>query len=127
MTHTSFNKMQTLKEELELVRSEKDQLSASMKDVIQGAESYKVRIVLHSQKTDSKLSVNTLGWKPSLGTHCCLLAQLCLAKEIVLVQLNTRIKKWKVLLRASCSCCLQHAEENETLSFYWNAIFKPFE
>lgn len=42
-----FNKMQTLREELELVRSEKDQLSASMKDVIQGAESYKVRIVLH--------------------------------------------------------------------------------
>ncbi|XP_016154850.1 PREDICTED: GRIP and coiled-coil domain-containing protein 2 [Ficedula albicollis] len=33
--------MQALKEELELVRSEKDQLSASMKDVIQGAESYK--------------------------------------------------------------------------------------
>lgn len=43
--------MQILKEELELVRSEKDQLSASMKDIIQGAESYKVRIVLHSEKT----------------------------------------------------------------------------
>lgn len=40
------NKMQTLREELEVVRSEKDQLSASMKDVIQGAESYKVGIVL---------------------------------------------------------------------------------
>lgn len=38
------NKMQTLREELEVVRSEKDQLSASMKDVIQGAESYKVGI-----------------------------------------------------------------------------------
>ncbi|NXH44922.1 GCC2 protein, partial [Dicaeum eximium] len=37
----SRKEMQTLKEELELVRSEKDQLSASMKDVIQGAESYK--------------------------------------------------------------------------------------
>ncbi|KAM6342215.1 GRIP and coiled-coil domain-containing protein 2 isoform 1-T1 [Podargus strigoides] len=33
--------MQTLREELELVRSEKDQLAASMKVVIQGAESYK--------------------------------------------------------------------------------------
>jgi len=43
--------MQTLREELELVRSEKDQLSASMKDVIQGAESYKVRIVLCLRKT----------------------------------------------------------------------------
>lgn len=43
--------MQTLREELELARSEKDQLSASMKDVIQGAESYKVRIVLYLQKT----------------------------------------------------------------------------
>lgn len=105
MTHSFFfNKMQTLKEELELVRSEKDQLSASMKDVIQGAESYKVRIVL-SQKTDSKLSVNTLGLKSSLDIHCCLLAQLCLAKEIVSVQLNTKIKKCKVLLRESCSSC----------------------
>ncbi|XP_048182817.1 GRIP and coiled-coil domain-containing protein 2 [Corvus hawaiiensis] len=37
----SRKEMQTLKEELELVRSEKDQLSASVKDVIQGAESYK--------------------------------------------------------------------------------------
>ncbi|XP_056183656.1 GRIP and coiled-coil domain-containing protein 2 [Falco biarmicus] len=37
----SRRETQTLKEELELVRSEKDQLSASMKDVIQGAESYK--------------------------------------------------------------------------------------
>ncbi|KFO94337.1 GRIP and coiled-coil domain-containing protein 2, partial [Buceros rhinoceros silvestris] len=37
----SRKEMQILKEELELVRSEKDQLSASMKDVIQGAESYK--------------------------------------------------------------------------------------
>lgn len=38
---------------MELVQSEKDQLSASMKDVIQGAESYKVRIVLYLQKTGS--------------------------------------------------------------------------
>ncbi|XP_032534729.1 GRIP and coiled-coil domain-containing protein 2 isoform X4 [Chiroxiphia lanceolata] len=37
----SRKEMQALNEELELVRSEKDQLSASMKDVIQGAESYK--------------------------------------------------------------------------------------
>ncbi|KFQ56996.1 GRIP and coiled-coil domain-containing protein 2, partial [Pelecanus crispus] len=37
----SRKEMQTLREELELVQSEKDQLSASMKDVIQGAESYK--------------------------------------------------------------------------------------
>ncbi|KFR05693.1 GRIP and coiled-coil domain-containing protein 2, partial [Nipponia nippon] len=37
----SRKEMQTLREELELVRLEKDQLSASMKDVIQGAESYK--------------------------------------------------------------------------------------
>uniref|UniRef100_A0A8C0BZP8 GRIP and coiled-coil domain containing 2 n=1 Tax=Buteo japonicus TaxID=224669 RepID=A0A8C0BZP8_9AVES len=37
----SRKETQTLREELELVRSEKDQLSASMKDVIQGAESYK--------------------------------------------------------------------------------------
>lgn len=53
MTHFFFNKVQTLREELELVQSEKDQLSASMKDVIQGAESYKVRIVLYLQKTGS--------------------------------------------------------------------------
>ncbi|XP_071431766.1 GRIP and coiled-coil domain-containing protein 2 [Pithys albifrons albifrons] len=38
---TSRKETQALKEELELVRSEKDQLSASMKDIIQGAESYK--------------------------------------------------------------------------------------
>ncbi|KFP86738.1 GRIP and coiled-coil domain-containing protein 2, partial [Acanthisitta chloris] len=37
----SRKETQALKEELESVRSEKDQLSASMKDVIQGAESYK--------------------------------------------------------------------------------------
>ncbi|XP_065509018.1 GRIP and coiled-coil domain-containing protein 2 [Caloenas nicobarica] len=37
----SRKEVQTLREELELVQSEKDQLSASMKDVIQGAESYK--------------------------------------------------------------------------------------
>ncbi|NWV64624.1 GCC2 protein, partial [Malurus elegans] len=37
----SRKEVQALKEELELVRAEKDQLSASMKDVIQGAESYK--------------------------------------------------------------------------------------
>ncbi|KAJ7406952.1 GRIP and coiled-coil domain-containing protein 2 [Willisornis vidua] len=37
----SRKETQALKEELELVRSEKDQLSASMKDIIQGAESYK--------------------------------------------------------------------------------------
>ncbi|NWU97578.1 GCC2 protein, partial [Upupa epops] len=43
----SRKEVQTLREELELVRSEKDQLSASMKDVIQGAESYKVSIVLY--------------------------------------------------------------------------------
>nr|XP_047933861.1 GRIP and coiled-coil domain-containing protein 2 isoform X1 [Anser cygnoides] len=38
---TSRKEMQSLREELELVQSEKDQLAASMKDVIQGAESYK--------------------------------------------------------------------------------------
>ncbi|XP_065685627.2 GRIP and coiled-coil domain-containing protein 2 [Patagioenas fasciata] len=37
----SRKEVQTLREELELVQSEKDQLSTSMKDVIQGAESYK--------------------------------------------------------------------------------------
>lgn len=46
MTCFPCNKMQALREELEVVRSEKDQLSASTKDVIQGAESYKVGIVL---------------------------------------------------------------------------------
>lgn len=56
--------METLKEELELVRSEKDQLSASMKDVIQGAESYKVRIVLHSQKT---VNCQKIHWVRSLA------------------------------------------------------------
>lgn len=34
---------QTLRDELESVRSEKDRLSASMKEFIQGAESYKVK------------------------------------------------------------------------------------
>lgn len=35
---------------MESVQSEKDQLSASMKDVIQGAESYKVGRTLYLQK-----------------------------------------------------------------------------
>lgn len=37
---------QTLKEELESVRSEKDRLSASMKEFIQGAENYKVKFTV---------------------------------------------------------------------------------
>lgn len=73
--------MQTLKEELELVRSEKDQLSASMKDIIQGAESYKVSCAAFTK--DSKLSENTSGLKPSLDILCYLLVQLYLAKKIV--------------------------------------------
>ena len=36
---------QTLREELESLRSEKDRLSASLKEFIQGAESYKVNTV----------------------------------------------------------------------------------
>nr|XP_013009704.1 GRIP and coiled-coil domain-containing protein 2 [Cavia porcellus] len=39
----SRKEAQTLKEELESVRAEKDQLSVSMRDLIQGAESYKVK------------------------------------------------------------------------------------
>ena len=34
-----------LQEELESVRSERDQLSTSMRDLTQGAENYKVKIV----------------------------------------------------------------------------------
>uniref|UniRef100_A0A8C4UXP8 GRIP and coiled-coil domain containing 2 n=1 Tax=Falco tinnunculus TaxID=100819 RepID=A0A8C4UXP8_FALTI len=55
----SRRETQTLKEELELVRSEKDQLSASMKDVIQGAESYK-HDQLHSANEDLLARVETL-------------------------------------------------------------------
>ncbi|XP_010009104.1 PREDICTED: GRIP and coiled-coil domain-containing protein 2 [Nestor notabilis] len=46
----SRKEMQTLREELELARSEKDQLSASMKDVIQGAESYKNLLVEYDKQ-----------------------------------------------------------------------------
>ncbi|XP_061853306.1 GRIP and coiled-coil domain-containing protein 2 isoform X2 [Colius striatus] len=42
--------MQNLREELDLVRSEKDQLSASMKDVIQGAESYKNLLIEYDKQ-----------------------------------------------------------------------------
>ncbi|PNI14112.1 GCC2 isoform 8, partial [Pan troglodytes] len=38
---SSRKETQTVKEKLESLRSEKDQLSASMRDLIQGAESYK--------------------------------------------------------------------------------------
>ncbi|KAM9389074.1 GRIP and coiled-coil domain-containing protein 2 [Phaethornis superciliosus] len=50
----SRKETQTLREELELVRSEKDQLSASMKDVIQGAESYK-NLLLEYDKQGEQL------------------------------------------------------------------------
>uniref|UniRef100_A0A8B9FJU8 GRIP and coiled-coil domain containing 2 n=1 Tax=Amazona collaria TaxID=241587 RepID=A0A8B9FJU8_9PSIT len=46
----SRKEMQTLREELELARSEKDQLSASMKDVIQGAESYKNLLIEYDKQ-----------------------------------------------------------------------------
>ncbi|RMC06604.1 hypothetical protein DUI87_16041 [Hirundo rustica rustica] len=48
------SRKETMKEELELVRSEKDQLSASMKDVIQGAESYK-NLLLEYDKQGEQL------------------------------------------------------------------------
>uniref|UniRef100_A0A8C0VM82 GRIP and coiled-coil domain containing 2 n=1 Tax=Cyanistes caeruleus TaxID=156563 RepID=A0A8C0VM82_CYACU len=46
----SRKETQTLKEQLELVQSEKDQLSASMKDVIQGAESYKNLLIEYDKQ-----------------------------------------------------------------------------
>ncbi|KAK7807796.1 hypothetical protein U0070_000111 [Myodes glareolus] len=47
---------QTLKEELESVRSEKDRLSASMKEFIQGAENYK-NLLLEYDKQSEQLDV----------------------------------------------------------------------
>ncbi|XP_051472634.1 GRIP and coiled-coil domain-containing protein 2 isoform X2 [Apus apus] len=55
----SRKEVQTLREELELVRSEKDQLAASMKDVIQGAESYK-HDQLRSANEDLLARIETL-------------------------------------------------------------------
>ncbi|XP_058699672.1 GRIP and coiled-coil domain-containing protein 2 [Poecile atricapillus] len=46
----SRKEMQTLKEQLELVQSEKDQLSTSMNDVIQGAESYKNLLIEYDKQ-----------------------------------------------------------------------------
>lgn len=83
------NKMQLLREELESVQSEKDQLSASMKDVIQGAESYKVGRTLYLQKMVD-CQKNTLLLSPSLDIRCYLLAQVCLVEEIMPVQLSTQ-------------------------------------
>lgn len=97
------NKMQLLREELESVQSEKDQLSASMKDVIQGAESYKVGRTLYLQKMVN-CQKNTLLLSPSLDI-CYLLAQVCLVKEIMPVQLSTPIKKCKVLVKEPCIYC----------------------
>ncbi|XP_053521230.1 GRIP and coiled-coil domain-containing protein 2 isoform X2 [Artibeus jamaicensis] len=56
---SSRREAQTLKEELKSVQSEKDQLSASMRDLIQDAESYKCE-KLNSDKDDLMAHVETL-------------------------------------------------------------------
>uniref|UniRef100_A0A7M4FB44 GRIP and coiled-coil domain containing 2 n=1 Tax=Crocodylus porosus TaxID=8502 RepID=A0A7M4FB44_CROPO len=49
---SSRKEIQGLREELELVRLEKDQLSASMKDIIQGAESYKNLLLEYDKQAE---------------------------------------------------------------------------
>ncbi|TFK09348.1 tumor necrosis factor receptor superfamily member 10B-like [Platysternon megacephalum] len=44
--------VQSLREELELVQSEKDQLSTSMRDIIQGAESYKNLLLEYDKQAE---------------------------------------------------------------------------
>ncbi|XP_021113810.1 GRIP and coiled-coil domain-containing protein 2 isoform X1 [Heterocephalus glaber] len=53
---SSRKEAQTLREELESVRAEKDQLSASMRDLIQGAESYK-NLLLEYDKQSEQLDM----------------------------------------------------------------------
>ncbi|XP_054331271.1 GRIP and coiled-coil domain-containing protein 2 isoform X5 [Pongo pygmaeus] len=53
---SSRKETQTVKEELESLRLEKDQLSASMRDLIQGAESYK-NLLLEYEKQSEQLDV----------------------------------------------------------------------
>ncbi|XP_054534695.1 GRIP and coiled-coil domain-containing protein 2 isoform X3 [Pan troglodytes] len=53
---SSRKETQTVKEKLESLRSEKDQLSASMRDLIQGAESYK-NLLLEYEKQSEQLDV----------------------------------------------------------------------
>ncbi|XP_046516967.1 GRIP and coiled-coil domain-containing protein 2 [Equus quagga] len=53
---SSRKEAQTLREELESVRSEKDHLSTSMRDLIQGAESYK-NLLLEYDKQSEQLDV----------------------------------------------------------------------
>ncbi|XP_033617636.1 GRIP and coiled-coil domain-containing protein 2 isoform X3 [Fukomys damarensis] len=53
---SSRKEAQTLKEELESVRAEKDQLSASVRDLIQGAESYK-NLLLEYDKQSEQLDM----------------------------------------------------------------------
>ncbi|XP_063085793.1 GRIP and coiled-coil domain-containing protein 2 isoform X2 [Cavia porcellus] len=48
----SRKEAQTLKEELESVRAEKDQLSVSMRDLIQGAESYKSLLLEYDKQSE---------------------------------------------------------------------------
>uniref|UniRef100_A0A8C0GSE1 GRIP and coiled-coil domain containing 2 n=1 Tax=Chelonoidis abingdonii TaxID=106734 RepID=A0A8C0GSE1_CHEAB len=49
---SSRKEVQSLREELELVQSEKDQLSASMRDIIQGAESYKNLLLEYDKQAE---------------------------------------------------------------------------
>ncbi|XP_013378245.1 PREDICTED: GRIP and coiled-coil domain-containing protein 2 isoform X1 [Chinchilla lanigera] len=53
---SSRKEAQTLKEELESVRAEKDQLSASVRDLLQGAESYK-NLLLEYDKQSEQLDM----------------------------------------------------------------------
>ncbi|KAM7098726.1 GRIP and coiled-coil domain-containing protein 2 isoform 1-T1 [Molossus nigricans] len=49
---SSRREVQTLREELKSVQSEKDQLSTSMRDLIQGAESYKNLLLEYDKQTE---------------------------------------------------------------------------
>ncbi|XP_050777479.1 GRIP and coiled-coil domain-containing protein 2 isoform X3 [Gopherus flavomarginatus] len=49
---SSRKEVQSLREELELVQSEKDQLSTSMRDIIQGAESYKNLLLEYDKQAE---------------------------------------------------------------------------
>ncbi|XP_044856652.1 GRIP and coiled-coil domain-containing protein 2 [Mauremys mutica] len=49
---SSRKEVQSLREELELVQSEKDQMSTSMRDIIQGAESYKNLLLEYDKQAE---------------------------------------------------------------------------
>ncbi|ELW72168.1 GRIP and coiled-coil domain-containing protein 2 [Tupaia chinensis] len=66
---SSRKETQTLREELEAVRSEKDQLSTSMRDLIQGAESYKLKLQGLTDPSEDEPMIRVLLSTTSVSTR----------------------------------------------------------